>query len=119
MVSTSKTPVGDLQGGNYFLRGLHVAQRRGGFEIHSHLYKLVSLFPLNRNTILMSKKLEPYLCTPLSFFLDCVCQRNESPSNIALSFRAYPCFCIQYTALRGLGRPRQASKLICWEIRGF
>ena len=51
--------------------------------------------------------------TPLLFFLDRVCQRNESPSNIAPSSAAYPCFCIQYTARRVLNMLRQASKLIC------
>ena len=68
---------------------------------------------LNRNTILMSKKLELYLCTLLSFFLDCVCQRNENSGSIAPSSIVYPCFCIPYTALHASDRPRQASKLIC------
>ena len=63
--------------GVLFFKTFTYCSKERGFEICSHLYKLVSLFPLNRNTILMPKKLELYLCTPLSFFLDCVCQRTE------------------------------------------
>ena len=112
MVSTSKRTVCDLQGRLFFKTFIYCSKERG-FEICSRLYKLAFLYPLNRNTTSMSKKLELCLCTPLSFFLNFVCQRNGSPSSITTSFRAYPCFCIQYTALHVWDMPRQASNLIC------
>ena len=113
MVLTSKTAVCDLQGCTIVQDVYILFEGEGGFEMCSHLYNLLSLFLLNRNTISMSMKLERYFCTPLLFFLDWVCQMSGSSSSIAPSFRAYPSFCIQYTVLHGWDKPRQASKLIC------
>ena len=112
MVSHSKRTFCDLQG-RLFFKTFICCSKEKGFEICSRLYKLSFWFPLNRNTTSMSKKLELCLCISLLFFLDSVCQRNGSPSNIAPFSRANPCFCIQYTALHVWHMSRQASKLIC------